>query len=96
MSAEKTLCAPYWPEPIRVVSEASSPHGFVTIEAIGLELGQHSQQRCRLQSGTDLKSKASGPRRLVLPHSVFGWPQRQSVSSWPTLATLSSPPTTPW
>ena len=41
MSAEKTLCASYWPEPIRVVSEVSSRHGFVTIEATGLESGQH-------------------------------------------------------
>ncbi len=31
----------YWPEPVAVLSQSNSSHGFVTVEAVGLETRQH-------------------------------------------------------
>lgn len=37
----KTLAGPQWPEPVRVLSEATSEYGFTTVEAVGLNSGRH-------------------------------------------------------
>ena len=31
----------YWPEPVSLVTLSNSPHGFVTVQAVGLETQQH-------------------------------------------------------
>jgi superfamily II DNA or RNA helicase len=31
----------YWPEPVTILSYVASPHGFVTVEAVGMETRQH-------------------------------------------------------
>lgn len=42
MIPRKILEAPYWPEPVAIISQSeSSSQGFVTIEAVGLETRQH-------------------------------------------------------
>jgi superfamily II DNA or RNA helicase len=35
------LKGPYWPEPISIVSHFQSSHGFVAVEAVGLDTRQH-------------------------------------------------------
>ena len=41
MSAQLVTDGPYWPEPIVVISQSVSPHGFVTVEAFGRDTQRH-------------------------------------------------------
>jgi SNF2 family DNA or RNA helicase len=41
MYAQSAIGGPYWPEPIWVISQSASPHGFVTVEAIGRDTQKH-------------------------------------------------------
>jgi len=41
MNPSNKATGPYWPEPIRILSVAASPHGLVTIEATGFESRRH-------------------------------------------------------
>jgi superfamily II DNA or RNA helicase len=41
MTAQLVIKDRYWPEPISIISQSVSPHGFVTVEAVGLETEKH-------------------------------------------------------
>jgi len=41
MLAQSRIESRYWPEPVAILSCRASPHGFVTVEAVGLETRQH-------------------------------------------------------
>ena len=41
MFSQPKIESRYWPEPVAVLSYTASPHGFVTVEAVGLETRQH-------------------------------------------------------
>ena len=62
MAAIKSLTSPYWPEPVLVFSEDESPYGFVTIEAIGENTGQHCSTTQRTEEWTQ-----GGKRREWVP-----------------------------
>ena len=41
LTRDAILEGPYWPEQISVVSHFQPSHGFVTVEAVGLDTRQH-------------------------------------------------------
>lgn len=41
MQPTKTLEAPYWPEPVAIISQTVFPEGFITVEVAGLQTYRH-------------------------------------------------------
>ncbi|MBN2002243.1 MAG: DUF3883 domain-containing protein [Anaerolineae bacterium] len=39
--SHSTIESHYWPEPVTILSYTASPHGFITVEAVGLQTRQH-------------------------------------------------------
>jgi superfamily II DNA or RNA helicase len=51
---------PYWPEPISVVADSVSPHGFVTVEAVGLDTRKHYTTTLPLSLWETLRAERAG------------------------------------
>jgi hypothetical protein len=54
------LQGPYWPEPISVVTHFQSSHGFVTVEAVGLDTQRHYTTTLPLSVWETLRAERAG------------------------------------